>query len=264
MTKSGIKLLVRADDMGSSWGANEGCIAACLNGIAGSVEVMMPCAWITGAADRLDHHLDIDVGIHLTLTSEWETFKWRPLTKAPSLVDENGHFFPLLVPMDGDPRPAHSNHEWSLNEAYEELRAQLTLARRLFPQASHISSHMTAHFRNFDPRMDQVVASLCREFDLMNDPLGSTIPILWPHPKAPPDAAAREATFLETVKSLQSGTYIIIDHPAVASDDMKSIGHPGYRDVAEDRQACLELFTSPTLRAALDRLGVELISYKDL
>jgi hypothetical protein len=38
----------------------------------------------------------LDVGV--PLTSEWENIKWRPLTHAPSIVDEDGYFFPIVAP----------------------------------------------------------------------------------------------------------------------------------------------------------------------
>lgn len=64
-----VQLLVRADDAGSSWSSNVGCLRACTEGIARSVEVMMPGAWTSHAAEILNNHPEVDVGIHLTLTS---------------------------------------------------------------------------------------------------------------------------------------------------------------------------------------------------
>jgi len=103
------RLLVRADDAGSSWSSNVGCLRACTEGIARSVEVMMPCAWTSHAAEILNNQPKIDVGIHLTLTSEWDAVKWRPLTQAKSLTDDLGNFLPLLTPRDGDRRPCLAN-----------------------------------------------------------------------------------------------------------------------------------------------------------
>lgn len=37
----------------------------------------------------------LEVGVHLTLTSEWDNVKWRPLTHAPSLVNPDGYFFQM-------------------------------------------------------------------------------------------------------------------------------------------------------------------------
>ncbi|MGI8672171.1 MAG: hypothetical protein ACR2LU_06150 [Luteitalea sp.] len=47
----------------------------------------------------LNAHPEIDAGVHLALTSEWENVKWGPLTAAPSLVDANGYFFPIVTPV---------------------------------------------------------------------------------------------------------------------------------------------------------------------
>lgn len=264
MSDPGIRLIMRADDMGSSWASNEGCLKACLDGVATSIEVMMPCAWVRDGANRLNQHPQIDVGIHLTLTSEWEACKWRPLTHAPTLTDENGDFYPLLTPRPGDGRPSLSVQNWSLNELIAELKAQVILGKRLFPQASHISSHMIRHFRDFDPRLEKEIAEMCRLANLKNDPLGSTVPHLRPYPKEPIAAEDRERAFIDQLKKLDAGTYIAVDHPAVPSADMQAIGHVGYRNVSEDRKSCLKVFTSPTLRAAIARLGIQLISYKDL
>src|SRR5256885_5271632 len=82
-----IRLLVRADDMGVALGVNEACIRSCTEGIARSVEVIVPGPWFLDAVRRLQDHPGIDVGIHLCLTSEWERVKWRPITASPSLAD---------------------------------------------------------------------------------------------------------------------------------------------------------------------------------
>ena len=92
------ELVVRIDDMGCSHSANVASIDTYRNGIAGSVEVMPVCAWFPEAVKMLRENPGLDVGVHLTLTSEWENVKWRPLTSCPSLVDENGYFFPMMGP----------------------------------------------------------------------------------------------------------------------------------------------------------------------
>jgi chitin disaccharide deacetylase len=46
--------------------------------------------------------------------------------------------------------------------------------------------------------------------------------------------------------------------------EMRALGHAGYDDVAADRQGVTEAWTSPQVRDAAARLGIELISYAEL
>src|SRR6516225_4070802 len=89
-----IKVLFRGDDMAVAQAANEACIKAYREGVVRSVEVIVPGAWFLDAVRLLKESPDLDVGVHLCLTSEWERCKWRPLTHAPSLVDADGYFYP--------------------------------------------------------------------------------------------------------------------------------------------------------------------------
>lgn len=259
-----VRILVRADDAGSSWSSNIGCLRACTEGIAQSVEVMMPCAWTLHAAEILNKQPDVDIGIHLTLTSEWDAMKWRPLTQAKSLTDDLGNFLPLLTQRDGDKRSCLANADWSLDEIANEFRAQVSLGVSMFQNASHVSSHMVKHFKDFDARLGDVISELCREFGLKDDPFGHSLPRIEGYPKFPRDTKKRIEAFAEQLNELEAGTYIFIDHPSVASQELSAIGHDGYEDVAQDRVTCLETLTSPALRKRIEQLGIALISYRDV
>jgi len=89
--RNDIRLIVRDDDMASFHDANVACIKTCKEGIARSIEIMVPCAWFPEAVRLLHENPSIDVGIHLVLTSEWEGIKWRPLADVPSIVDKDGY-----------------------------------------------------------------------------------------------------------------------------------------------------------------------------
>jgi len=95
-----ISLIVRGDDIGSCHAANVACIRSYKEGIMTSVELMVPCSWFPEAVKMLNENPGLDVGIHLVLTSEWENYKWRPLTHAPSLTDADGYFYPRVFPLD--------------------------------------------------------------------------------------------------------------------------------------------------------------------
>ncbi|MEN0002031.1 MAG: hypothetical protein AAF940_14210, partial [Pseudomonadota bacterium] len=84
------------------------------------------------------------------------------------------------------------------------------------------------------------------------------------YPPFPRDAAQRTAAFIEQLSALKAGTYIFIDHPAVASPELSATGHAGYEDVSADRMSCLETLTSDALMAHVKALDIQLITYRDL
>ena len=225
---------------------------------------MMPCAWTSHAAKTLNDHPEIDIGIHLTLTSEWDAVKWRPLTQAESLTDDTGNFLPLLTPRDGDGRPCLSKADWSLDEVAKEFKAQISVGVAMFRNASHVSSHMLKHFKDFDARLGDVISDLCLEFGLNDDAFGHGLPRLEGYHKFPRDTGRRIEAFLQQLDELEAGTYIFIDHPAVASPELSVTGYKGCGDVADDRVTCLEMLTCPAVHERIDQIGIELISYRDL
>ncbi|WP_153771991.1 ChbG/HpnK family deacetylase [Labrenzia sp. CE80] len=261
---SDIRLLVRADDAGSSLSSNFGCLEACVEGIARSVEVMMPCSWVTHAASLFNARPEIDVGIHLTLTSEWDSVKWRPLTPAKSLTDKHGNFLPLVLPREYDSRRCLADADWSLDEIASEFKAQVSLGVAMFRGVSHVSSHMLKHFKDLDPKIGEVIADICDDFGLADDAFGNGLPRIEGYPKYPRDAESRIAAFKQQVSVLSPGTYIFIDHPAIETAELAATGHEGYQDVAADRISCLQTLTSDALKQHLDDVGVDLISYRDL
>ena len=62
-------LIVNCDDLGSSRSANVAVYEALRDGIATSATLMVPCPW---ARDAAAMYRGEDVGVHLTLTSEWD------------------------------------------------------------------------------------------------------------------------------------------------------------------------------------------------
>uniref|UniRef100_S0DFL5 Putative betalactamase n=1 Tax=termite gut metagenome TaxID=433724 RepID=S0DFL5_9ZZZZ len=79
----------------------------------------------------------------------------------------------------------------------------------------------------------------------------------------PPAERTRE--FIEGLKKLEKGkTYMYIEHPALDTDEMRGISHIGYENVAEDRQAVTDMFTSPEVKRIIEEKGIELVSYGDL
>lgn len=256
-----IRLIVRADDIGSCHTANLACIKSYREGIARSVEVMVPCPWFHEAAKMLRENPGYDVGVHLTLTSEWANYKWGPLTQAPSLVDANGHFFPTTSQRaDFPPNTGFLESKWNINEVEKELRAQIELAVKEIPQVSHLSSHMGTPTST--PELRALVQKLAAEYKL---PVGT------PGAKGfrwgagnDATAAQREAALIKALEALTPGVYVLVEHPGLDTEEMRAIGHEGYWNVASHRDAVTKAFTSAKVKATIEKKGIQLASYGDI
>ncbi len=255
-----IKLLIRADDIGSFHAANVACIESYKNGIARSVELMVPCAWYPEAVKMLNENPGFDVGIHLVLTSEWSNVKWRPLTNCPSLVDKDGYFFPMVWKNDNFPAGSSiSEANWKIEEVEKELRAQIELALRQVPQVSHLSNHMG--FTMLDPKLAELVEKLAKEYKLGTEANNLKYFQGWGRDAKPED---RIEKFCENLEKLEPGSYLFVEHPAHDTDEMKTVGHKGYENVATDREWVTRVFTSKKVKETIKKKGIKLISYADL
>ena len=261
------RLIVRADDMGSLRAANIACLKGYTEGIESSIEVMVVTAWFPEAARLLRENPGIDVGLHLTLTSEWENVKWRPLTHCPSLTDENGYFLPMMTPNKAYPGKAILENKWDILEVEQEARAQIELALKNIPQISHISGHMGS--TGFDPQVVALMKKLSEEYHL---PVVDRVSAMEEYGfsykgyEGPSKSyAEKEASFLKMLDTLEPGkSYMFIDHPALDNEEMQTVGHVGYEQVAMDRQGVTDLFTSAKVKQAIEQKGIELISYNEL
>jgi hypothetical protein len=257
-----IRLIVRGDDMGSSQSSNPAHIDCYTDGVMRTVEVMAVGPWFPEAARLLRENPGLDVGLHLALTSEWDTVKWRPLTTAPSLVEEGGWFFPMIWPNEnyGKDR-ALKEQAWKLDEIERELRAQIELTRREVPHVSHLSGHMG--FAAIGDEVGALVKRLAAEYGLDIDLREHDVQGLrWDGPKETP--AEKIETFAGMLENLGPGTWVFVDHPAYDVPEMRAVRHVGYEDVAVDRQGVVEAWTSPKVKEIVARRGIELIGYRDL
>ncbi len=123
-------LIVNCDDIGSSHAANAASEAAMRGGLATSATLMMPCPWAREAAERF---AGLDIGIHLTLTAEYPTYRWRALTGAPSLRDAQGSLPRSAAELWAQADPA---------EVEAECRAQIDQALAWGLDITHLDNHM--------------------------------------------------------------------------------------------------------------------------
>jgi predicted glycoside hydrolase/deacetylase ChbG (UPF0249 family) len=256
-----IRLIVRADDIGSSHAANVACIQSYREGIARSVEIMVPAPWFNEAVTMLKQNPNYDVGVHLTLTSEWDNLKWGPLTRAPSLVDAQGHFYPATTQRKGfPPNTGFLQGKPKLAEVEKELRAQIELAKKKIPQVSHLSSHMGTP--TCTPELRKLVEKLAREYKLpIATPGVQGVRGFYTNKKKGMD---HEAALVKTLEDLTPGTWLLVEHPGLDTPEMRAIGHKGYEDVAKDRAGVTKAFTSDKVKQVIARRGIQLIRYADL
>ncbi len=133
-------LIMHVDDMGMSYSSNVGGLKAINEGLATSGSIMMPCSWVPDLAKRIGVNSNLDLGLHLTLTSEWDNYRWGPIIGsggAPSLVDAEGKLFKSVAEV-----VSHA----SIDEVEKELRAQIVLGKSMGFEPTHIDSHMGTLF----------------------------------------------------------------------------------------------------------------------
>jgi predicted glycoside hydrolase/deacetylase ChbG (UPF0249 family) len=256
------RLIVRGDDMGFSHAGNLGIIESYKNGIEKSVEVLAPSPWFPEAVRLLKENQGIDVGIHLTLTSEWDNVKWRPLTNCKSLEDSNGYFYPMIWPNKNYPNKNLLAHEWKLSDIEKEWRAQIELAIKNIPNISHISAHMGC--TDMDTSVHALAKKLAKEYNIDIEP--GDYNVIYPgYNGAHTTSAEKIKSFISMLDTLQPGkTYLFVDHPAINSPELQAVHHIGYENVAEDRQGVVDLFTSDEVKKFIQQKGIQLINYKDL
>src|SRR5690606_26095478 len=208
---NGPRLIVRGDDMGFSHAGNEALIKCSREGIQTSIEVLVPSPGFPEAVRLLEENPDIDVGIHLTLTSEWDNLKWRPVSAYPALTDEDGYLYPFIWPNENYPGRALLDNQWKIEDIEREFRAQIELAIKRIPRISHVSGHMGCTGINDEVRA--LTKKLTQEYNIYVDMTGvEGARFEGPHETS----AEKKQSFIKMLKGLKAGkTYMFVEHPGI-------------------------------------------------
>lgn len=257
------RLLVRADDMGASRSINMATIKAYKDGIVRSAEVMVPGPWFEEAVTLANEYPGLDIGVHITLTSEWTNVKWRPLTQAESITDENGYFFPFVWPNEKYPNGSIVESDWKIEDIEKEVRAQIEMALKRISHISHLSAHMGC--LSFSEETRQLYERLAKEYGLYIAPEKNSKVNPFPGWSGMDiDKSQKLKNLLQNIESLQPGTYLLVEHPAFDDLETQGMGHVGYENVAEDREGVTYTFTHESVKTLIKMKNIELISYKDI
>jgi predicted glycoside hydrolase/deacetylase ChbG (UPF0249 family) len=241
--------------------ANEGVYDSLREGVATSATLMVPCPWAREAAAR---YRGEDVGVHLTLTAEWELYRWGPITQAPSLLGGDGGF-PRTVQDVWD----HAD----LDEVRRELRAQVERAILWGFDVTHLDSHMgTLQLR---PEFFDVYLDLAVEFalplrlsgrathDLIGFPfrdLADEEGVVAPdHFLYYPTVGAR-AVFEHYLEDPLPGVTEVYLHPATDHAELRALA-PDWASRVDDHRL---LTGDRPLRDRLEEAGVHLVGWREL
>jgi predicted glycoside hydrolase/deacetylase ChbG (UPF0249 family) len=131
-------VILHADDVGMCHGANTAFLDLHAVGLLRAGSVMVPCPWSGEVLAAARSDLALDVGVHLTLTSEWEHYRWGPVSTgdpATGLIDAEGRLHRALALF-----PPH----FDARAAVAEMRAQIELACAAGVDFTHLDTHMGA------------------------------------------------------------------------------------------------------------------------
>jgi chitin disaccharide deacetylase len=264
-------LIIHADDLAVAHSVNVASFAALDQRAVSSASIMVPCPWLTEVADYAKSHPDADLGLHLTLNSEWKTYRWGPVApkdRVPSLLAPDGYLYG-----EGEGFRAHVKPE----EAEREIRAQVEQAIRLGIHPTHLDSHMGSLF--LTPELFSVFVKVAHEYKLpflavrVSDERSKLLSLLTDRdivldslvmfdPRVPPERWTE--SYVKAVQSLKPGLHELIVHLGHDDPELEAVtvDHPDYG--AAWRQRDFNAVTSSEFRKALEENHIILVGWKDL
>jgi len=267
-------LIIHADDAGLSHSQNSAIIESLENGLVNSYSIMTPCPWFHEIGKFAKSNPQFDYGIHLTLTCEWENYKFGPVSpvnEVKSLVDENGDFFKKR-----DELKKFAN----IKDIKKELKAQIEKAFNFGLNPTHIDSHMYScgaskeffniykelgEFYNLPVLINNELLEMVgldpkgniskNDFVINNICLGNYKQFT---------NKKLKKYYLDFIENINAGLNIILIHPAYDDSEMKAItiNHPNFG--SEWRQIDFEVFNSYEIKQKIFENKIQLITWKNL
>jgi chitin disaccharide deacetylase len=254
-------VIISCDDLGACHALNLGVYDAIRGGVATSASLMVPAPWAREAAAR---YRGEDVGVHLTLNSEFDLLRWGPLTSSPSLLDGDGGF-PRTVEDLWD----HAD----LDEVRRECRAQIERAIVWGFDVSHLTSHLSA--LTLRPEFFDIYCELAADFRLpIRLPsavserdagfpfrkLAAEEGLVFPDHFIPARRAGSRARVERVVLDLAPGVTEIHVQPAVDTPEVRALS-PNWSAWVDDHALVTD---EAQMRRMLERAGAVLIGFREL
>ena len=103
------------------------------------------------------------------------------------------------------------------------MRAQIELGKKLVPRVSYMTTHMG--FASPFPEMQVLGTKLAAEYGLLLPRAARSLGHLY---GSTDSGEARARKIAERLETLEPGTWILLDHAALDTPEMRAIHHPGY------------------------------------
>jgi chitin disaccharide deacetylase len=267
---AGTKLLIiHADDFGMNHSQNDASIKAMEKGSVNSASIMVPCPWFSEAAAYARNTPKKDLGLHLTLTSEWKHYKWGPVasrSSVSSLVNRNGYFYSSV---DSLVRFA------KVEEVEKELRSQIDKALANGIDVTHLDAHMYAAWSTKE--MFSVYVKLGRAYKVpvlltmneLNMPASNLtatdVVVDHLYQAGPREYDNGMAVYYRgLLKNLPTGLSCLLIHTAHDDSEMQAAAEGYTYWGSRWRQQDLDFFTSEECKKILQENGIKLVTWREL
>ncbi|MEO7712105.1 MAG: polysaccharide deacetylase family protein [Gemmatimonadaceae bacterium] len=263
-------LILHADDLAVAHSVNVASLSALDSGAISSGSVMVPTPWLAEVAAYARAHPNADLGLHLTITSEWETYRWGSVEskdKVPSLLDRDGTF-----PRETDVVATRA----TVLEVERELRAQIDRAITVGIRPTHLDSHMGALFST--PELFATYVKVAREYRLpflamRGDPRTAPQPPLSIHDVLLDTLIAADVStprdqwakfYLDAIANLKPGLTEMLVHLGHDDAELQAVmvNHEPYGSTW--RQRDYDVVRSAEFKRALKANNVILVTWREL
>ncbi len=275
-------VIIHTDDIGMCQASVSAFNSLWEFGVISSGSVMVPCPWFLEIARIAKEIPEVDLGMHLTLTSEWNTYRWGPIsTRDPNsgLIDGEGFFHKT------------SKEVWENSDpdsVQVEMRTQIEKAISRGISLTHIDSHMGSVASRkiipfflqlalkyklpsmimrlnkqgwiewgLDENMAEFAFQMITHLEEDGFPLVDRISGL--ELKGAKERDERLAYAKQVLSELKPGITHFIIHPSIDTPELRAITPDWPFRVAD-----YEAFVSDEIRTIINNLGIQVIGYRRL